>query len=157
MLRDAPHAVLALLNHHDQPQLRRQARVGSTRQSRAYLVNVHVSMMIEGGAKLISIALTNAAARRRPRATCALATVESLVRQLAADLKPACLQPPQGGVVDDTHRPAVRDDEYEHPRHIHARWGRAVALGRAQLRDIHILSMKMRSTDPPRAATSRPI
>ena len=113
MLRDAPHAVLALLNHHDQPQLRRQARVGSTRQSRAYLVNVHVSMMIEGGAKLISIALTNAAARRRPRATCALATGESLVRQLAADLKPACLQPPQGGVVDDTHRPAVRDDEYE--------------------------------------------
>ena len=46
-------------------------------------------MMIEGGAKLISIALTNAAARRRPRAACALATVESLVRQLAADLKPA--------------------------------------------------------------------
>ena len=92
--------------------------------------------MIEGGAKLISIALTNAAARRRPRATCALATVESLVRQLAADLKPACLQPPQGGVVDDTHRRAVRDDEYEHPRHIYARWGRAVlpvALGRAQL------------------------
>ena len=103
MLRDAPHAVLALLNHHDQPQLRRQARVGSTRQSRAYLVNVHVSMMIEGGAKLISIALTNAAARRRPRATCALATVESLVRLLAAELKLACLQPPQGGVVDDTH------------------------------------------------------
>ena len=134
MLRDAPHAVLALLNvnHHDQPQLRRQARVGSTRQSRAYLVNVHVSMMIEGGAKLISIALRpNAAARRRPRATCALATVESLVRQLAADLKPACLQPPQGGVVDDTHRPAVRDDEYEHPRHIYASWERAVALGRA--------------------------
>jgi hypothetical protein len=126
----------------------------STRLSRAYLVNVHVSMMIEGGAKLISIALTNAAARRRPRVTCALATVESLVRHLAADLKPACLQPPQGGVVDDTHRPAVRDDEYEHPRHIHARWGRAVALGRAQVRGIHILSMKMRSTGPPRAATS---